>query len=158
MTNTAYITRAMRTATPSVFSTSQFVRILVQLRDAITLEHTLRNLQDPDHPEFSTTQETSITAWYKTNSSAQAFLRCHVGETSAPALVTTIHDLLELFAFGELDQRPVFDIVSDAMKRCSKLPGGSESKALLEKAIPLFYQVAQLQAQLSSSIEEYSAA
>ena len=145
MTVQTHIMPSTHTASPSSFSIAQFGRLMDQLTGALLLEHSLGDTFTPEHPQFPDIQEESVNAWCAIERAAEAFLRCHQGQTAVPALVATAHDLLGLLDAENPIPTPPFLRVQKVLKRRSALPSETEVNKLLEQAIPLFEQIACLQ-------------
>ena len=145
MTAQTDIMPSAHTASPSSFSIKYFGRLMDRLTGALLLEHSLGDTFTPEHPRFADVQDESVTAWCAVEHAAEAFLRCHQGQTAVPTLTATVHDLLGLLDAENPNPTPPFLRVQKVRKRRSTLSSESEVNELLEQAIPLFEQIACLQ-------------
>lgn len=145
MTDQTHIMPSTHTASPSSFSIKHFEYLMDRLTGALLLEHALGDTFTPEHPQFADAQEESVNAWCAVERSAEAFLRCHQGQTAVPALTATVNDLIGLLEAENPNPTPPFLRVHKVRKRRSTLSSETEVNELLEQAIPLFEQIASLQ-------------
>lgn len=146
MTTLTTITRAAHSATPSPFSLKAFEEVLLHMERTIELD---RDVQHMPHHNYSTVEsagEATADAWVATEAATFAFLRAHAGATAVPLLVETVKDLVSLLDIETGDHPTLSETMEAAIARRASAPRGTELRKLLDRAMPLLFGVASMQA------------
>ncbi|WP_298856959.1 hypothetical protein [uncultured Sulfitobacter sp.] len=146
MTNFANNTRAALPTTPSPFSLKNFEEILFHMERTIFFDEEMRHMPHHDPVAVERAGEETADAWVATEASALAFLRAHSGATAVPLLTETAHNLVSLLDIETEDHPSLSETMELAIARRSKAARGTEVRRLLDRAVPLLYGIASLQA------------
>lgn len=146
MTTYTNTTRVTSTTTPSQFSLKYFEKILMHMQRTIYFDEEMRHMPHHDPVEVACAGEAPADAWVATEEAAFAFLRAHSGATAVPLLTETAKHLVSLLDIETEDHPTLSETMEDAIARRSKAAPSTKERRLLDRAVPLLFSIASLQA------------
>jgi hypothetical protein len=146
MTTTTITTRAAHSATPSPFSLKAFEEVLLHMERTIALDQEVKHMPHHDYSTVESAGEATADAWVATEASAFAFLRAHAGATAVPLLVETVKDLVSLLDIETEENPALSETMEAAIARRASAPRGTDLRNLLNRALPLLFGIASMQA------------
>jgi hypothetical protein len=146
MTTLTVTTRAAHSATPSPFSLKAFEEVLLNMERTIALDQDVKHMPHHDYSAIESAGEATADAWVATEASAFAFLRAHAGATAVPRLIETVKDLVSLLDIETGDHPTLCETMEAAIARRASAPRGTDLRNLLDRALPLLFGIASMQA------------
>ena len=146
MTTLTITTRAAHSATPSPFSLKAFEEVLLHMERTIALDQEVKHMPHHDYSTVESAGEATADAWVATEASAFAFLRAHASATAVPLLVETVKDLVSLLDIETGDHPTLSETMKAAIARRASAPRGTDLRNLLNRALPLLFSIASMQA------------
>jgi hypothetical protein len=146
MTAFTITTRAAHSATPSPFSLKAFEEVLLHMERSIELDQDVQHMPHHDYSAVESAGEATADAWVATEASAFAFLRAHAGATAVPLLIETVKDLVSLLDIETGDHPTLSETMEAAIARRASAPRGTDLRNLLDRALPLLFGLASMQA------------
>jgi hypothetical protein len=146
MTIHTITTRAVHSATPSPFSLNAFEELLLHMERTIELDRDVQHMPHHDYTAVENTGEATADAWVATEASAFAFLRAHAGATAVPLHVETVNDLVSLLDIETEEHPALSETMEAAIARRASAPRGTDLRNLLNRALPLLFGIASMQA------------
>lgn len=146
MTAFTITTRAAHSATPSPFSLKAFEEVLLHMERTIELDQDVKHMPHHDYSAVESAGEATAEAWVATEASALAFLRAHAGATAVPSLVETVKDLVSLLDIETEEHPSLSETMEAAIARRASALRGTDLRNLLDRAIPLLFGIASMQA------------
>jgi hypothetical protein len=138
--------RAAHSATPSPFSLKAFEEVLLHMERTIALDEEVKHMPHHDYSTVESAGEATADAWVATEASAFAFLRAHAGATAVPLLVETVKDLVSLLDIETEENPALSETMEAAIARRASAPRGTDLRNLLNRALPLLFGIASMQA------------
>ncbi len=148
MTTTVNITRGAPSATPSPFSLSACNELLLNMERTIAFDDELKHMPHHDSVDVDRAGEEIAAAWTATETATLNFLRAHAGRTAVPLLVETAQNIVSLLDIETDERTPLGETMEAAIARRALVPRGTEVRALLDRAVPLLFGIAAMQAAL----------
>ncbi|UWR27919.1 hypothetical protein [Sulfitobacter sp. S223] len=139
-------TRAAHSATPSPFSLKAFEEVLHHMERTIALDQDVKHMPHLDYSAVESAGEATADAWVATEASAFAFLRAHAGATAVPLLIETVKELVSLLDIETGDHPTLSETMEAAIARRASAPRGTDLRNLLDRALPLLFGIASMQA------------
>ncbi|MEQ6203912.1 hypothetical protein ABMC88_12720 [Sulfitobacter sp. HNIBRBA2951] len=146
MTIHTITTPGAHSATPSPFSLKAFEEVLLHMERTIELDQNVKHMPHHDYYAVESAGEATADAWVATEASAFAFLRAHAGATAVPVLVETVKDLVSLLDIETGDHPTLSETMEAAMTRRASASRGTNLRNLLDRALPLLFGIASMQA------------
>jgi len=146
MTTLTITTRAAHSATPSPFSLKAFGEVLLHMERTIELDQDVKHMPHHNYSAVESAGEATADAWVATEASALAFLRAHAGATAVPLLVETAKNLVSLLDIETGDHPTLSETMEAAITRRASAPRGTDLRNLLDRALPLLFGIASMQA------------
>ena len=158
MTTFPIIMCPAHSATPSPFSLKAFEEVLLHMERTIELDQDVQHMPHHDYSAVESAGEATADAWVAIETSAFAFLRSHAGATAVPVLVETVKDLVSLLDIETGDHPTLSETMEAAMARRASAPRGTDLSNLLNRALPLLFGIASMQAAFFEQIHAQHAA
>ena len=146
MTTKTITTRVAHSATPSPFSLKAFEEVVFHMERTIELDQDVQHMPHHDYSAVESAGEATADAWVATEASAFAFLRAHAGATAVPLLIETVKDLVSLLDIETGDHPTLSETMEAAMARRASASRGTNLRNLLDRALPLLFGIASMQA------------
>lgn len=146
MTTKTITTRVAHSATPSPFSLKAFEEVVFHMERTIELDQDVQHMPHHDYSAVESAGEATADAWVATEASAFAFLRAHAGATAVPLLIETVKDLVSLLDIETGDHPTLSETMEAAIARRASAPRGTNLRNLLDRALPLLFGIASMQA------------
>lgn len=158
MTAKTNITRGAPSATPSPFSLQGFNELLLHMERTIVFDDELKHMPHHDPVEIDRAGEEVAAAWTATETAAFNFLRAHEGRTAVPLLVETARTVVALLDIETDERTSLSETMEAALARRAAAPRGTDVRVLLDRAVPLLFGIASMQAALFERRTDMAAA
>ena len=112
----------------------------------IALDQDVKHMPHLDYSAVESAGEATADAWVATEASAFAFLRAHAGATAVPLLIETVKELVSLLDIETGDHPTLSETMEAAIARRASAPRGTDLRNLLDRALPLLFGIASMQA------------
>ena len=143
---TTTTTRAAHSTTPSPFSLKAFEEVLLHMERTIEMDQEMKHMPHHDYSTVESAGEATADAWVATEAAAFTFLHANAGATAVPLLVDTVKDLVSLLDIETGDHPTLSETMEAAMARRASAPRGTDLRNLLDRALPLLFGIASMQA------------